>query len=460
MNLEKLEVLRLYAPVVTRKQVASLKMNPILMGRKFLHQKMEGLYNAQFSALLRQKNLVALDFARVVRAELRQQFKSTPSYWVQSLANLVYSAHRFAEAHAEVAVFLRFLRSYRSPEFLFYLYVRQQFIRASRVPFVSHFKSPRDFQRVSLARPRASEILRGVFGESPEALRAALGAFAERFKGKAQVRYYEFLVFCLDVDADHAALDLLDKLCAFYGKKPVLGSPRAKGGSFRSGEILSEAAEGPADPQKFLSLHSGGGPGATVATEERGFRATNDRYSRQSEREALPREAQQLYPSVSDRHFRRRGHLPPAEAQRDFGRQMGEGELQLTGTIKALLREEVTKMLDRFIEAFDVRLPETAAVRASLFEVILSKCKTVLTMIFFRNRRRFFNLLHKNPSKERALVAGWDELAGMYDYFRRSGGAAPAVLRQFVKRVLMFPTLEEELLFLLQYMFKVGSPGA
>ena len=424
-------------------------MNPIMMGRKFLHQKIEQLYQIQFTALLRQKSLSALDFGRVIRQELKKQFKSTPNYWLHSLANIIYSSHRFAENHAEISCFLRFLRAYKSAEFLFYLFVRQQFINSSHISFINHLKSPKDFKKVVISKPKAVEILRHAFSESQSGLREALGRFHAKFKSRADVPYYDFLVFSLDVDVDHANLGLLDKIRDFYNKRPALASPRAK-------TYLEEDSHGEVDPQNFLSLQTEPvREDATIRTQEKRVEGTNDRYSRTEQPEELPTLVQKLYPSQSDRHHPRRSEFPNVQMRQMFGKNLKEKEMMLTETIKALLREEISKMLANFIDTFNVERKDTGMISKSLFDLILSKCKTILTMIFFQNRKRFFKLIHKNPSKEKELVRVWEELAGMYEYFKKNEVNSPPVLRQFVKRCLMFPTLEEELLFLLQYMFKV-----
>jgi hypothetical protein len=420
-------------------------MNPIMMGRKFLHEKIEQLYRVQFSALLRQKSMGALDFSKVIRQELRKQFKNTPNYWVQSLGNLIYSCHKFSQEHAEIDYFLRFLRSYKSYEFLFYLYIRQQFINISKISFINHLKSPKDFKKINISKAKAINILNRTLQENPKALKTALESFHSKYKSKQNVQYYDFLIFCMDIDINHSDLELLEKIIEFYCRKPKIQ---------KSPEDYSHVVLDEINQERFESIPTADVNQETIKTEI--IRSpTNDRYNTNEETKNLPFIAQKLYPSQSERNHQRRSEFPKMEHQQVFGKNLKEKELMITDTIKVLLREEISKMLDNFVETFLEKNKETDIICKSLFDLILSKCKTILTMIFFQNRKRFFNLIRKNPKKEKELVEIWEELANMYDYFKKEEVNSPPVLRQFVKRCLMFPTLEEEILFLLQYMFKV-----
>ena len=428
-----------------------------MMGRKFLYEKIEFMYSRQFSALLRQKNIGALDFSKLIRKELRKQFKATPNYWIQSLANIIYSSHKFSEDFAEVSFFLRFLRSYKSFEFLFYLYIRQQFINICKISFINHFKSPKDFKKISISKSKAIEILKRSLSENPEALNTALNSFQLKYKNKGEVHYYQFLVFCLDIDINHSDLEIMDKIIQFYSRRPNLRSPSNRKQDFSEEKTLQE---------HFMSEKRDEiQPDETIKTElKTSFvplnQPSNERYSEQEEfEEPLNNRIilqQQFYPTESDRIKTRKSEFPTSRLRQVYGKNLKEKELILTESIKTLLREEINKMLDNFISTFQIDNRDTEMISKSLFELILTKCKTILTMIFFQNRKRFFNIIRKNPKKEKELVQIWEELANMYDYFKKHEVDTVPVLRQFVKRCLMFPTLQEEILFLLQYMFKVN----
>jgi hypothetical protein len=423
-------------------------MNPIMMGRKFLHEKIEHLYSAQFSAILRQKNMNALDLSKVIRKELKKQFKNTPNYWVQSLANLIYSCHKFSQDHAEISYFLRFLKSYKSFEFLFYLYIRQQFINFCKLSFINQLKSPKDFKAFKISKSKAIKILQNTLSENPESLKNALESFQAKYKSKQNVQFYEFLIFCLDIDINHTDLDILEKIIEFYCRRPKIQSPSVRTNTYVMLDQINQ--------EDFESIHTlEVNPEETIQTKLMNPPRTNQRYQTNEETTNFPQIAQQLYPSQSERNHKRRSEFPKLELRQAYGKNLKEKEMMLTETIKVLLREEITKMLDNFVKTFHVKNKETDIICKSLFDLILSKCKTILTMIFFQNRKRFFNLIRKNPKKEKALVEIWEELANMYEYFKKQEVTSQPVLRQFVKRCLMFPTLEEEILFLLQYMFKV-----
>ena len=159
----------------------------------------------------------------------------------------------------------------------------------------------------------------------------------------------------------------------------------------------------------------------------------------------------------SEREFNRREteEFPTRNLRLKYKKNVKGKELEINLIIKSLLREEIWKMLKNFIETFEVNLPEIDSVCKSLFDLILSKCKSIMTMVFFQNRKKFFKLIRKNPKIEKKLVEVWEELVKMYDYFRVNDVNSPPVLRQFVKGCLRFPSLQEEIIFLFRYMFKV-----
>ena len=147
--------------------------------------------------------------------------------------------------------------------------------------------------------------------------------------------------------------------------------------------------------------------------------------------------------------------FPSKELRKKYKKHVKAKELHINRLIKRLLREELIAAIDKFVVRFDIRCANEESIKKSLFELILSKCKGVFTMLFFQNKAKFFKLLRKNPEQERELVGLWDELVGMYGYFKANDVDSEPVLRQFVRRALSFPTLQNEMAFLLRYMFKV-----
>lgn len=147
--------------------------------------------------------------------------------------------------------------------------------------------------------------------------------------------------------------------------------------------------------------------------------------------------------------------FPSKELRKKYKKNVKKKELKITKLIKKLLREELAAAIDKFVEKFNVKCSNEESIKKSLFELILSKCKGVFTMIFFQNKAKFFKLLRKNMEAEKQLVSLWEELVGMYEYFKTNDVDSEPVLRQFVRRALSFPTLQEEMAFLLRYMFKV-----
>ena len=418
-------------------------MNPILMGRKFLHEKIESLYNKQFSQLLRNKSVISLDLMKVLKKELSIQFKNSPNYISQSLANIVYSSHKFSEEYPEISLFLKFLRSYKSKEFLYYLYMRQHFIHLSKSSFLNHLKTPKDYKLIEMTKIRALEILKKALSHHPEFLEKSIESLYLEFRSKQPIKYYDFLVFCLDLDIDHNKLDLLDQIMTFYLKKPQLnGSPKKK---FYSNRECLTGSNSPQSSKQIKLLQN---------------LATNKFQSNQVEDMAT---AMAIVGNQEEVFLDETNLISHDDTFEDFDmkikykKKVKEKEIIITQTIKSLLREEIKKLLKNFINHFEVSLPEVESISKSLFELILSKCKSILTMIFFQNRKKFFKLIRKNPTQERQLVELWEELAQMYDYFKLNDVDTPPVLRQFVKRCLMFPTLHSEIVFLLRYMFKVRS---
>lgn len=215
-----MEILKQYPNIISERTVDTLLMNPVLMGRKFLLQKMEALYNQLFVQVQKTKSIKSLRPAEVLKLLLKQQFKKSSNYSTQSLANLIYSAHRFAEDHPEIALFLQFLQTVASPALLFYLYMRQTFIIVTRTSFLSHFKSPRDFAKLSVKKSKVLDVLKRAFKDDSQLCKSFIEAFHLQFRPKKPVPYYAFLVFCLSQNQNYREMDLMTWVAACYKRPP------------------------------------------------------------------------------------------------------------------------------------------------------------------------------------------------------------------------------------------------
>ena len=219
VNTNKARVLSQYPLIIPASTVQTLKMNPVLMGRKFLLQKMEALYNQLFIEVQKSKSIRSLRPAEILKHMLGTQFKNSPNYVTQSLANLVYSAHRFAEDHPEISLFLDFLQTVASPDLLFYLFMRQMFIIVTRTSFLSHFKSPRDFGKLTVSKGKSLEVLKRAFQDDSDLCRKFVTDFHLQFRPQRPVPYYAFLVFCVGQGSNPREMDLMTWVEECYKRK-------------------------------------------------------------------------------------------------------------------------------------------------------------------------------------------------------------------------------------------------
>ena len=174
MNQTKKFILGKYPKVFRNLSLSNIKSAPILISLPVLMRKIEEIYNELTQRLLRKKSRMVLDVSQVTRELTERNMKSNPTYLIQSLINLVYSADKHGD-HPEASQFLKFLvMPVADFDVLYYLYIRQNYKILTHNSFLNNRVTGKDPTKLDMDFTTAMEICDHAFYYNPAARSALL----------------------------------------------------------------------------------------------------------------------------------------------------------------------------------------------------------------------------------------------------------------------------------------------
>lgn len=219
MNTTKKFILGKYPKVFSNLRLSDIKSAPILIPLPVLMKKIEEIYNELTQRLLRKKSRSVLDVSLVTREMTERAMKSNPTYLIQSLINLIYSADKHGE-HPEAAQFLKFLVMPTGDyELLYYLYIRQNFKIITHNSFLNNRVTGKDPTKMTMNFTTAMEICDHAFYYNPGARETLRKVIKSKVKPKQKIRYYDFLVAAMDAGLVYEDLEMLHRLIVLYRVK-------------------------------------------------------------------------------------------------------------------------------------------------------------------------------------------------------------------------------------------------
>jgi hypothetical protein len=219
MNTTKKFVLGKYPKVFSNLRLSDIKSAPILIPHSTLMKKIEEFYNELTQRLLRTKKISVLDMSQVTREVTEKAMKSNPTYFIQSLTNIVYSADKHGD-HPEVAQYLKFLVSPSGDDaLLYYIYIRQNFKILTHNSFLNNRVSGKDPLKIDMSYTDAMEICDHAFYYNPKARAALKEVLKSKVKPKQRIRYYDFMVAAMEAELTYEDLEMIHRLVILYRVK-------------------------------------------------------------------------------------------------------------------------------------------------------------------------------------------------------------------------------------------------
>ena len=219
MNQTKKFILGKYPKVFRNLSLSNIKSAPILISLPVLMKKVEEIYNELTQRLLRKKTRMVLDVSQATRELTERNMKSNPTYLIQSLINLVYSADKHGD-HPEVAQYLKFLvMPVGDYDVLYYLYIRQNYKILTHNSFLNNRVTGKDPTKLDMDFTTAMEICDHAFYYNPAARNTLRKVIKSKVKPKQRIRYYDFLVASMNSGLVFEDLELLNRLIVLYRVK-------------------------------------------------------------------------------------------------------------------------------------------------------------------------------------------------------------------------------------------------
>ena len=219
MNQSKKFILGKYPKVFSGLRISDIKSAPILIPHSVLMKKVEEIYNELTQRLLRSKKRSVLDVCTVTREMTERAMKSNPTYFIQSLINLIYSADKHGN-HPEVSQYLKFLMMPNGDySMLYYLYIRQNFKILTHESFLNNKVTGKDPLKMDMSYTTALEIADHAFYYNPKARECLRKILKTKVKPKKRLRYYDFMMAAMEAELSYEDLEMLHRLIILYRVK-------------------------------------------------------------------------------------------------------------------------------------------------------------------------------------------------------------------------------------------------
>ena len=439
---KKQSVLAKYPRVFQGIDIETLLISPILLSKSALCSRIEVFYDQQVETLLRQKHLGGFDLPRMIRESIAEKFKDNPNYGIQALCNIVYSAEKHGDA-PEVALFLNFLISETSLDFLFYLFMRQQFKVLTITQFLSCKKADRDFAKIRVNLSFAEDIVKTTFHYDQVAVMKLLRHLRGAFTPTHQIAYYEFLVEVMRVPLSYRDMALLEHLLALYSVKP--SDEGSKGASQPLSPSKLSQPITPRTNSKALAHKANFNSFTPVGVnEEDPFDTLNA-----GNGDASPTSRKLTLERLKDRMA-----LP--------SKKSSASETELASAVFEACKSLAFKIVNDFVKRNELRgeiQKEIEFCQQQLAKKLVFMASPLLRI----DRARFFLVMRSEVVQDEKLLAFWEETSNKLEEIRSFPSKNGFLVKDLVRDLAEYPTVAENFEFLLNMTFgldlkEIGQP--
>ena len=461
MNSTKKFILEKYPKAFNTIRISEVKGAPILIPRSTLMKKVEEIYNEQTLQLLRKKTKKVLNIAATTREYTRSIMKSNPTYFIQSLTNLVYSADKHGD-HPETAQFLKFLVGPTGDDsLLFYLYIRQNFKILTHESFLNNRVSAKDPNTMDISYSMAVDIIDQAFYYDSTTRQTLKDAVRKKVQPKHRIRYYDFVMTLLRVKLSYSKLDMVKYLVMLYKvkgpndnmenatmtrgfsttkKERVMGHEEEEEAEFKDdmeigGEQHKESVDGLFDDETETEEESTKGfrPG-------QGNAHANSPLDDHDDEEDLE---ESLY--LEDRVMIRK-----------YRPKFKKEDNDLQKAIRRLSTRVIQDYINLFIENNEVN-EIGASKRQQTFDKVYNKIYNLNMVIFYTDQATFFELLRVGKKHKEANEL-WIEMNKQYLYMIELDEVDDELVIEFLESWLRHSLVQSNTRFYLEYEYQVPNP--
>ena len=463
MNLNKKDILEKYPLVFQGINISEVKGAPILIPRATVMKKVEEIYNEQFHILLKSKTTRNINLAKTVYDVTRKNVKRSRNYFVQSLANLMYSADKYG-SYPEVESFLTFVQAGpKDLAFLFYIYNRQNFKIHTYNSFYNHKKEAMNPLLIDISYTQALTIIEQAFYYDDLVISDLKRHMKTKVKPKQRIKYYDFLLALMEPKMSYRDLELMNYLIALYNiKKP---------------EFLLDTATLTTDI--FSDTRRGAGGGGEYDDSDPRFGGEGGiqvgRGNRRSGLESIQeRPAWEADVGGDDDPLNQRGkgliqrvtiggipddmsiYLEDPRVIQKYKNKIKAEEVEVQKNIKGVLAELIRKYIAQYKEK---NSPESLSRtrEEQIYDLVFRKVFKLCAVVFYADRKKYFDLLRVSNNNKKAQKL-WADLGKQYLYLKNLKTFSKQVAIDFIKTYLKNPLVKRNIDFFLGYEYGCPNP--
>ena len=456
MSRSKKEILEKYPLVFTGIKISEVKGAPILIPRATVLKKVEEIYNEQFHLLLKTKTTRSINLAKTVRDVTERNSKRSRNYFVQSLANLMYSADKYG-SYPETEAFLTFVQAgAKDLSLLYYIYNRQNFKILTYNSFYNHKKQAMNPLLIDIRYPQALTIIEQAFYYDDPVISDLKRHVKTKVKPRTRIKYYDFLLSLMEIKMSYRDLELMNYLIALYNiKKPEFLLDTA---------TLTQDVFGDTQRQDYGDAGYGGEGGIET-----------NRGNRRSGLESIQeRPAWEMDVGGDDDPLAGRGgqmvqrvaiggipddmsiYLEDVRVIQKYKNKIKAEEVQVQKNIKGVLAEMVRKYIAQFK---DKNSPESLSKtrEEQIYDLVFRKIFKLCAVTFYADRKKFFDLLRVSNTNKKAQKL-WADAGKQYLYMKGLTTFSKQVASDFIKTWLKNPLVMRNINFFLGYEYGCPNP--
>ena len=482
MASSKKDVLEKYPKVFQEIQISEVKGAPILNSRAEVVKKIEEIYNDQFQRLLKQKSLRGLDLPRCVYNYFKKNFKTSRNYFVQALANFMYSCDKYGD-HEEVSQFLKFVQGpQKDLQLVYYIYLRQNFKILTYNSFFNHKKTAMNPLLIDISYTKSMEILEQAFYYDELVMNDLKKHIRTKVQPKKRIKYYDFLLGLLEPDVGYRDLELMNYLIALYNiKNPDLLMDEAtltkmmlgEGDEYDDDEEEDELEgidEMPEDGDLDAELDRGATFGATGGST--GLKGTLGKKKKKKNKNNADGGANWLNDAgedmdggVSEKKMVG-GHgvagfeddslyLEDGRVIAKYKNKIKAEEVELQKDVKNVLKKVVQEYINKFKK--NNKCEEMNRIREKqIYDRVYKKIFNLTALIFYGDRKNYFDIL-RVPGTNKKAGDLWSNMSKQYVYLKGLDSFSFQVAKDFLNTWLESPLINKNIEFFLHYEY--GCPN-
>lgn len=458
VNSSKLEVLKKYPRVFPMLSLSKVTSNPMLVPRVAFLLKIEQILDRQVDQLRRVKTLEGVDLPGCVIAYFKEKSGEKATVLTQNLIDFVYSADKYGDLPS-VAFFLSNLVDNNDQHrFLFLLFLRQQVKVQANVSFISHKKSEKDPNTISIGFQLFEQALKSAFEFDELACIAIMRKFKESFSKSSGVPYLDGLYVLAQLKLPFKQHHYLQRIIELYRiDKPL--SAKSKPKEQRKFQVVGPGfddmreEEAEYENEETEPVQQSVTAGILKAQKEK---STPRKIVsiKEAQTETSPGQLELNFSGVSP-DFVKPELQEPEISEKGSAHDSSLSELKVQRELLAECRQLANAKVANFVEENELLDESFLQLNQICMTQLLHKYISLIKAVIKAEEAKFFLILrHKSAEgpKDRAF---WAELSSRYARLV-SRPSSREDLVQFLALITSYPELERNESFFLR--FQYGLP--